>query len=182
MSDGVELRGTLRKVEDVEFEVVRVTIDVADDAVRRELEKDPAGTVRRFLESQGFKVNAITAPEPQPGLPYHPGYIHITSGGDESKWSPVFPLADGDAVSAGAERVRVGTAELFEVTIELDDAARRAVAADPAGAFRRFFESRGQVVNGVTPGPPGVSGPLGGGFWAHENSGPERSQWYHIFP
>jgi len=90
MTQQAEPRGSMYKVGDAEFEIIRVTIDVEDDVVRQHLEKDPADTVRRFLVSRGYTVNSITAPFPQPGQLYHPGYIHIVSGKLQSTWSPIF--------------------------------------------------------------------------------------------
>ncbi len=91
MSDAVEPRGTMEKVEDSEFEVVRVTIDVEDDLVRRHLEKDPSGAVRRFLEAQGYTVNRLTAPAPVEGQPYRPEFVHILSGKYASTWTRLLP-------------------------------------------------------------------------------------------
>ncbi|MBV6699369.1 hypothetical protein [Kitasatospora aureofaciens] len=90
-------------------------------------------------------------------------------------------MSDEAVVRGRAERVRVGTAEIFEVYVESDDAVLRELDADPAGMIRRFFESQGQVVNGVALNDNGDLPHLGGGHWAHDNSDQERSHWYPIY-
>jgi len=90
-------------------------------------------------------------------------------------------MDDDFMVHGRTERLRTGTAEIFQVTIESDEPLRRALDTDPAGTFQRFFESQGHAVNGVELEGSDDLPHLGGGHWAHDNSEEERSHWFPIY-
>lgn len=90
MSEEAEVRGALKKVGEETTEVYELDLEL-DDSAREELEADPRGFIKRFLESQGHKVNGLTLdPQSFVGGGWPRGWSHISSGRDESHWFQKF--------------------------------------------------------------------------------------------
>ncbi|MCX3289251.1 hypothetical protein OR263_21500 [Streptomyces sp. NEAU-H22] len=90
MSEEAEIRGTARKVGEQTVEVYTISLDL-DDASREKLMADPSGVMRRFLESQGYTVNALKMPELRRFEDEWPsGWHHIPSGPEKSHWFPIY--------------------------------------------------------------------------------------------
>ncbi|MFE9031217.1 hypothetical protein ACFYOA_34005 [Streptomyces iakyrus] len=88
MSDEAEIRGTVRKAGEETVEVYEISLDL-DDASREKLKADPSGVLKRFLESQGYTVNALHIPDLQAHDDVPPaGWHHIPSGPERSRWYP----------------------------------------------------------------------------------------------
>lgn len=80
--------GGVEKVGEGAVEFVNLKMDL-DDEVRRQLKTDPEGVVRRFLESEGYQVNAVVlhdrSPEAIAGV--NGRWVHIFSPAHEaSRW------------------------------------------------------------------------------------------------
>ncbi|MFH9894129.1 hypothetical protein ACH4OQ_32610 [Streptomyces luteogriseus] len=91
MSEEAEIRGTVRKVGEETVEVYAISLDL-DDAAREKLMADPSGVMRRFLESQGYTVNALKMPQLHSvdGDGWPSGWHHIPSGTYKSSWFPIY--------------------------------------------------------------------------------------------
>ncbi|MFD8234874.1 hypothetical protein ACFV20_23735 [Streptomyces sp. NPDC059696] len=89
MPEEAEIRGTVSKVGEETVEVYEISLDL-DDASREKLKTDPSGVMKRFLESQGYTVNALHMPDlraDDDGWPS--GWSHIPSGPMKSHWFPI---------------------------------------------------------------------------------------------
>ncbi|MEU3693848.1 hypothetical protein [Streptomyces narbonensis] len=90
MPKEVDIRGTVSKVGEETVEVYKMSLDL-DEATREKLKADPSGVLKRFLESQGFTVNALQMPDLQGNEDVWPsGWHHIPSGPEKSRWIPIY--------------------------------------------------------------------------------------------
>ncbi|MFI0784275.1 hypothetical protein ACH4Q6_01600 [Streptomyces lydicus] len=88
MRTETELTGDITKNGQGTYEVLDVSIEL-DDNTRQQWESDPRGTLIRFLESQGFKVNGMSLPsgiESPSGRILTMSLIHINKGDRESHY------------------------------------------------------------------------------------------------
>lgn len=83
--------------------------------------------------------------------------------------------------SKGALR-KVGdeTVEVFKLVLDLDDASREKLKADPSGFMQRFLESQGYTVNGLTMPASQTFGDTWPSDWVHIPSGEYKSHWSQI--
>ena len=93
MSKEAKLQGVVEKLGEGVVEFVNLTLDL-DDEARQQLKTDPHGVVRRFLESKGYKVNAVLLHDPSPeaiaGSARRWGHI-IRPPHEASKWIQLPP-------------------------------------------------------------------------------------------
>ncbi|MFE2538286.1 hypothetical protein [Streptomyces sp. NPDC059371] len=90
MPEEAEIRGTVSKAGEETVEVYKMSLDL-DEASREKLKADPSGVLKRFLESQGYTVNALKMPDLQANEDVWPsGWIHITSGSEKSHWHQIY--------------------------------------------------------------------------------------------
>ncbi|OLZ68725.1 hypothetical protein AVW11_11970 [Streptomyces amritsarensis] len=90
MPEEAEIRGTVSKAGEETVEVFKMSLDL-DEASREKLKADPSGVLKRFLESQGYTVNALNIPDLLANEDVWPsGWHHIPSGPDKSSWHPIY--------------------------------------------------------------------------------------------
>ncbi|GAQ66075.1 MULTISPECIES: hypothetical protein [Streptomyces] len=90
MPEEAEIRGTVSKAGEGTVEFYTMSLDL-DEASRAKLKEDPSGVLKRFLESQGYTVNALKMPDVQVGEDVWPsGWHHISSGPEKSHWFPIY--------------------------------------------------------------------------------------------
>ncbi|MCX5230902.1 hypothetical protein [Streptomyces sp. NBC_00233] len=90
MTEEAEIRGTVSKEGEETVEFFKISLDL-DDASREKLKADPSGVMKRFLESQGYTVNALTMSDLQANEDVWPsGWIHTPSGPEKSHWRQIF--------------------------------------------------------------------------------------------
>ncbi|MFI8520346.1 hypothetical protein ACIGEZ_21335 [Streptomyces sp. NPDC085481] len=90
MPEEAEIRGTVSKAGEEKVEVYKMSLDL-DEASREKLKADPDGVMKRFLESQGYTVNALEMPDLLAHADVWPsGWYHISSGPQKSRWHPIY--------------------------------------------------------------------------------------------
>ncbi|MDX3698036.1 hypothetical protein PV726_49470 [Streptomyces europaeiscabiei] len=94
-------------------------------------------------------------------------------------------MSEKSEVRGTLKKVREETVEIYELVLDLDDASREKLRADPHGVIQRFLESQGQTVNRLTTDPQVSDEVLRDSTWRsgwhHMPSGPEKSRWDQIF-
>jgi hypothetical protein len=79
-------------------------------------------------------------------------------------------MPNGDVLRGSIEKTGEGSFEIVNLKLDIDEAARGEIEADPRGAVQRFLESEGHTVNRIVitdPSPDGLA----------------NSQWHHtLFP
>jgi hypothetical protein len=86
------------------------------------------------------------------------------------------PEIRGTVDKVGEEKV-----EVFTISLDLDEASREQLKADPSGFMKRFLESQGYTVNGLKiPELQAYSDEWPAG-WHHIPSGSQKSNWFPIY-
>lgn len=86
MTEKADIRGTVRRVREETVEVYEISLDL-DDASLEELNSDRRGVIKRFLESQGYTVNALAVQDPAADEDMRSATLHhMPSGEDKSTW------------------------------------------------------------------------------------------------
>jgi hypothetical protein len=79
MSKEAQPHGVVEKLGEGAVEFVNLNIDLDDEALQQ-LKTDPHGVVQRFLESKGYKVNAVLLHDRSPEA----------IGGSARRWAHIF--------------------------------------------------------------------------------------------
>ncbi|MFH8699034.1 hypothetical protein [Streptomyces chartreusis] len=82
----------------------------------------------------------------------------------------------GTVSKAGEE-----TVEVYTMSLDLDEASREKLKADPSGVLKRFLESQGYTVNSLKMPELHANEDVWPSGWLHIPSGPEKSHWHPIY-
>ncbi|CCK25759.1 hypothetical protein BN159_1380 [Streptomyces davaonensis JCM 4913] len=89
-------------------------------------------------------------------------------------------MAEDAEVRGTLTKVGEETVEVYKLELDLDDASREKLKADPRAVIQGFLESQGHTVNGLLVADlQGFDDDWPAG-WLHIPSGEYRSRWFPI--